>query len=955
MWRGIPLCGVVAAWGAIAACGDDASPAPLELTLVAAPAPVAASATATFEFTLSRQAQARCRLDDDAPVACSSPWTIAALADGRHVAVIDARSADDELVALPAVVWTIDTLAPDTVLRLGPAAVDNSVRPRIEFGADDPAATFTCALDGGGAAACSSPWLLGPLTDGDHVATITAIDAAGNVDPTPLTLTWTVDTSTPDTVIDAAPTGTTGPVTSTVEFSAPGVGPGATFECFADGVSLGACASPYPVTFTTDGLRVFQVAVTNAAGTTDPSPATRVWRIDAIAPAVEITAGPDGVVEVPAPTFEFTVGADAASVTCAVDDATPVACTSPWTPPPLANGPRTFTVAAADAYGNLATATRAFTVRVIAWRPAGALRPAPRAAASAAYDAAHGELVLFGGLGDAGNLGDTWLWDGAAWRQATPATAPAPRAYAAAAYDAARARVVLYAGSNDLGVLGDTWEWDGTTWTELTPAMGPGKRAYHALAFHAGTGETLLFGGNGASVLGDTWAWNGTTWTKRTQATPTPAPRYFSALAHDPSRDRTVLFGGYGSGGAKSDTWEWDGAAWTQVAPTTPPASSYLHEMAYDARLGVIVRLDGFGASGVTLGWDGVDWTPVGVLAEAEPAYFASLVFDPDRQELVRLGGNAAISGALLDAAWRLGADDTWRSDGGPPPGVGAGLSFDASRGESVLFGGYHAWTGTTSGGTYVWDGTAWTAAAPATSPSARSGHAQAYDAGSEQVVVFGGYDEFFELLADTWTWDGTTWTELAPTTAPPARAGAAAAYDPVRARLVVFGGTDAGGNPLGDTWEWDGVDWVDVTPATSPEARAEAAAAFDGTGIVVFGGNVDGDMRGDTWRWDGTTWTDVTPATGPLPRYQAAMTYDVDGDRAILFGGYEGAFVGYLDDTWAWDGAAWTQLAPVTVPSARAGAAMTYDETTLAPLSFGGEGWSGPMSDLWTLGAYVP
>ena len=32
-----------------------------------------------------------------------------------------------------------------------------------------------------------------------------------------------------------------------------------------------------------------------------------------------------------------------------------------------------------------------------------------------AYDAADGTLVLFGGEGRSGSLGDTWTWDGSAW------------------------------------------------------------------------------------------------------------------------------------------------------------------------------------------------------------------------------------------------------------------------------------------------------------------------------------------------------------------------------------------------------------------------------------------------------------------------------------------------------------------------------------------------------------
>ena len=49
---------------------------------------------------------------------------------------------------------------------------------------------------------------------------------------------------------------------------------------------------------------------------------------------------------------------------------------------------------------------------------------------------------------------------------------------------------------------------------------------------------------------------------------PNPGHRYVSAMAYDPGRDRTVLFGGYACDrqtaacGVVADPWEWDGARW---------------------------------------------------------------------------------------------------------------------------------------------------------------------------------------------------------------------------------------------------------------------------------------------------------------------------------------------------------------------------------------------------------
>lgn len=63
----------------------------------------------------------------------------------------------------------------------------------------DPGATaFTCSLDGT-AVACASPGYTAPsVGDGPHTFSAAGSDAFGNLDPTPATLSFTVDTRTPD-------------------------------------------------------------------------------------------------------------------------------------------------------------------------------------------------------------------------------------------------------------------------------------------------------------------------------------------------------------------------------------------------------------------------------------------------------------------------------------------------------------------------------------------------------------------------------------------------------------------------------------------------------------------------------------------------------------------------------------------------------------------------------------
>ena len=147
-----------------------------------------------------------------------------------------------------------------------------------------------------------------------------------------------------------------------------------------------------------------------------------------------------------------------------------------------------------------------------------------------AYDAAHADTVLFGGIGPHGLLDDTWTWDGTDWTKASPVHSPPARSGFAMTYDATHGRIVLFGGFGH-SVLGDTWTWDGTDWTKASPMHSPPARSESAMTYDAARGRVVLFGGGGISYLGDTWTWDGTDWTK---ASPVhaPAPRRDAEMAY---------------------------------------------------------------------------------------------------------------------------------------------------------------------------------------------------------------------------------------------------------------------------------------------------------------------------------------------------------------------------------------------------------------------------------------
>ena len=251
--------------------------------------------------------------------------------------------------------------------------------------------------------------------------------------------------------------------------------------------------------------------------------------------------------------------------------------------------------------------------------------------------------------------------------------------------------------------------------------------------------------------------------------------------------------------------------------------------------------------------------------------------------------------------------------------------------------------------GTYVED---WLQQFPATSPSPRTNPAMFYDTQHSQTVLFGGgINQDPVAFGDTYVWNGTNWTALSPAASPSARAAAAAGFDPGHGIGLLFGGSDVSGTALNDTWTWNGTTWTQQAPATVPPARMGATLSNDGEHMILFGGhNSTGDLN-DIWSWSGTNWVQLTPATSPSARAYHAAAYDGALNKMILFGGLDSLHNVDLADTWIWDGVAltWTHQTPANSPPARDSHGMAYDSFNNEIVIFGGNLLPGTsLFDTW-------
>jgi len=270
--------------------------------------------------------------------------------------------------------FTFDATPPDTRIDSGPADGARTSNDSPGFGFSSPDGDvnhFSCRLTGPGAPLdddpCQSPRNYTDLADGAYTFSVRATDGAGNLGPAS-ERSFTVDTVAPETQITFGPAGPTKDTTPIFAFSSEA---GARFECRLDGGGYSACSSPRPLGLLSDGPHSFEVRATDAAGNSDPSPASRSFTVDTLAPNTQITSGPAGPTDDPTPSFAFSSNEAGAGFECRLDGGGYSACASPQVLAPLADGPHSFEVRATDQVGNTdpTPASRSFTVNTAAAAP----------------------------------------------------------------------------------------------------------------------------------------------------------------------------------------------------------------------------------------------------------------------------------------------------------------------------------------------------------------------------------------------------------------------------------------------------------------------------------------------------------------------------------------------------------------------------------------------------------
>src|SRR6476646_3023818 len=246
-----------------------------------------------------------CSIDSSNYTTCTSPvqLTTANITDGTHVFKVLSEDGVGNIDPSPASFnWTLDIVPPTTSIK---SAIDgnkstitngtstNSKSVTFRFSGNDTKGVginhFECSMDNSNFTICTSPIEFNSITlaDGNHTFRVLSVDNSTNKDPSPASLTWTVDSVPPETAILSVSDGNEtrinpGENTSynlaTITFAGNDTGGAGVehLECSLDGASFAVCTSPVQLTPAnlTDRTHVFKVISNNKSTKKDPSHAS---------------------------------------------------------------------------------------------------------------------------------------------------------------------------------------------------------------------------------------------------------------------------------------------------------------------------------------------------------------------------------------------------------------------------------------------------------------------------------------------------------------------------------------------------------------------------------------------------------------------------------------------------------------------------------------------------------
>src|SRR3954453_8704683 len=321
--------------GTAAAAPPPRSPAP---TFSSTPTTPTSSLSATFEWSASVTETYTCSLNGGPSNSCSSPATVTARAGTNTFSVrglMPKTGKQKPKASTTSFTWLVDkTPPPAPQVFVDQTDPTKNTIANITWSDVESGTSFLCgALDSHlftDAQNCpvTPPRLpLAGLSQGVHFVDVYATDAVGNLNPTPGTVSWTVDTTAP-----SSPTVTVTPTSPTTARVTWIDGDATSFLCTLDNLAPVSCliANGWSVTGLGEGTHIVSVQGTDTAGNVG-DPGTAHWVVDTTAPpAPVIKSGPAHTTDQLQALFYFDDADSSANFACAIDDGSFSPCTSPF-------------------------------------------------------------------------------------------------------------------------------------------------------------------------------------------------------------------------------------------------------------------------------------------------------------------------------------------------------------------------------------------------------------------------------------------------------------------------------------------------------------------------------------------------------------------------------------------------------------------------------------------------
>lgn len=272
----------------------DPSPAERTLTLdttgpgveIVTPPPALSGPDVVVDFELDDDAtDAECRIDFQSYQPCASPIEFKGIPDGPHSIFVRGLDELGNVGPAASADFTVDAVPPETEIAPGQGDYFGAGAVAIGFHGSADTAGFECSLDTAGFTECESPINYEDLAEGIHEFRVRAVDLAGNADPSAATLSFTVDTTPPETTITSGPSG---PIHATLlPFEFESSEHPESFQCALDEGEWRGCAAVLKEHPT--GEHLFAVRAVDRAGNADPTPATQLFTVLNEDPQPELT------------------------------------------------------------------------------------------------------------------------------------------------------------------------------------------------------------------------------------------------------------------------------------------------------------------------------------------------------------------------------------------------------------------------------------------------------------------------------------------------------------------------------------------------------------------------------------------------------------------------------------------------------------------------------------------